>query len=85
MCSVVGHMMGMELVEFPSATNRRGVLSMVIACVGRTMGKELCSYVVLGWETCLFHIFVDILLCIAHPICVCVAMIDYFVIREQMM
>ena len=41
MCSVVGHMMGMELVEFPSATNRRGVLSMVIACVGRTMGKEL--------------------------------------------
>ena len=36
-----GHMMGMELVEFPSATNGRGVLSMVIACVGRTMGKEL--------------------------------------------
>ena len=35
---------GMELVEFPSATNGRGVLSMVIACVGRTMGKELlCS------------------------------------------
>ena len=44
MCLVVGHMMGMELVEFPSATNVRGVLSMVIACVGRTMGKErLCS------------------------------------------
>jgi len=44
MCLVVGHMMGMELVEFPSATNGRGVLSMVIACVGRTMGKELlCS------------------------------------------
>jgi len=41
MCSVVGHMMGMELVEFLSATNERGVLSMVIACVGRTMGKEL--------------------------------------------
>ena len=41
MCSVVGHMMGMELVEFPSATNGRGVLSMVIACVGRMMGKEL--------------------------------------------
>ena len=41
MCSVVGHMMGMELVEFPSATNGRGVLSMMIACVGRTMGKEL--------------------------------------------
>jgi len=37
-------MMGMELVEFPSATNGLGVLSMVIACVGRTMGKELiCS------------------------------------------
>jgi len=34
-------MMGMELVEFPSATNEQGVLSMVIACVGRTMGKEL--------------------------------------------
>jgi len=34
-------MMGMELVEFPSATNERGVLSMVIACVERTMGKEL--------------------------------------------
>ena len=33
MCSVVGHMMGMELVEFPSATNGRGVHSMVIACV----------------------------------------------------
>jgi len=33
MCSVVGHMMGMELVEFPSATNGRGVISMVIACV----------------------------------------------------
>ena len=29
MCSVVGHMMGMELVEFPSAT------------IGRTIGKEL--------------------------------------------
>jgi len=25
----------------PSATIGRGVLSMVIACVGRTMGKEL--------------------------------------------
>jgi len=34
-------MMGMELVEFPSATIGREVLSMVIACVGRTMGKEL--------------------------------------------
>jgi len=41
MCSVVGHMMGKELVEFPSATIGRGVLSMVIACVRRTMGKEL--------------------------------------------
>ena len=38
---VVGHMMSMELVEFPSTTNGRGVLSMVITCVGRTMGKEL--------------------------------------------
>jgi len=44
MCLVVGHMMGMELVEFPSATNGRGVLRMVITCVGSTMGKELlCS------------------------------------------
>jgi len=44
MCLVVGHMMGMELVEFLSATNRRGVLSMMITCVGRMMGKELiCS------------------------------------------
>ena len=44
MCLVVAHMMGKELVEFPSAANGRGVLSMVIACVGRTMGKELlCS------------------------------------------
>ena len=44
MCLVVGHMIGTKLVEFPSATNGRGVLSMVIACVGRTMGKELlCS------------------------------------------
>ena len=33
MCLVVGHMMGIELVEFPFATNGRGVLSMVIACV----------------------------------------------------
>jgi len=44
MCLRVGHMMGMELVEFLLATNGRGVLSMVITCVGRTMGKELlCS------------------------------------------
>ncbi|QCD96147.1 hypothetical protein DEO72_LG6g849 [Vigna unguiculata] len=44
MCLMVGHMMGMELVEFPSATNGRGVLSMVITCVECTMGKELlCS------------------------------------------
>jgi len=41
MCLVVGHMMGMELVEFSSATIGRGVLNMVIACVGRTIGKEL--------------------------------------------
>ena len=38
MCSVVGHMMGMKLVEFPLATNGRGVLSMVIACV---LGSKL--------------------------------------------
>jgi len=38
---VVECMMGMELVEFPSITIGRGVLSMVIVCVGRTMGKEL--------------------------------------------
>jgi len=38
---VVERMMGMELVEFPSTTIERGVLSMVITCVGRTMGKEL--------------------------------------------
>jgi len=44
MCLMVGHMMGMELVEFLSTTNGRGVLSMVITCVGRTMGKDLiCS------------------------------------------
>jgi len=31
-------------IEFSLATNGRGVLSMVIACVGRTMDKELlCS------------------------------------------
>ena len=41
MCSMVGHMMGMELVDFSLATNGRGVLSMVIACVGHTIGKEL--------------------------------------------
>jgi len=53
MCFVVGHMMGMELVEFPSATNGRGVLSMVIVCVGCTMGKELlCSHrLLLGEES----------------------------------
>ena len=33
MCLVVGHLMGMELVEFPSATIGRGVHSMVIACM----------------------------------------------------
>ena len=39
-----GHMMGIELVEFSSATNGRGVLGMVITCVERTMDKEmLCS------------------------------------------
>jgi len=32
---------GHGIVMFPSATIGRGVLSMVIACVGRTMGKEL--------------------------------------------
>jgi len=52
MC-LVGHMMGMEQVVFPSATNGRGVLNMVIACVGRTMGKELiCSrQLLLGEES----------------------------------
>jgi len=41
---MVGHMMGMELVEFSSATNGWGVLGMVITYVRRTMGKELlCS------------------------------------------
>ena len=34
-------MMGMELVEFPSATIGREVLSMVIAYVRSTMGTEL--------------------------------------------
>jgi len=50
---MVGHMMGMELVEFPSATNGRGVLGMVITCVGRTMDKELlCSrWLLLGEES----------------------------------
>ena len=33
-------MMGMELVEFPLATIGRGVLSMVIACVGHTMARN---------------------------------------------
>jgi len=53
MCLVVGHMMGMELIEFLSATNGQGVLNMVIACVGRTMGKELwCSHrLLLGEES----------------------------------
>jgi len=40
---MVGHMIGMELVEFPSATNGRRVLGMVITCVGCTMGKEQLS------------------------------------------
>jgi len=44
MCLMIGRMMGMELVEFPSATNGRGVLSMVITCVGRTMVKELLCF-----------------------------------------
>jgi len=33
MCSMVRHMMGMELVEFPSATIGREVHCMVIACM----------------------------------------------------
>ena len=42
-CDVLGGWThdGHGMVEFPSATNGRGVLSMVIACVGRTMGREL--------------------------------------------
>ena len=50
---MVRHMIGMELVEFPSATNGRGVLGMVITYVGRTMGKEvLCSrWLLLGKES----------------------------------
>jgi len=53
MCLMVGHMMCMKLLEFPSATNGRGVLGMVITCVGRTMGKELlCSLrLLLGEES----------------------------------
>jgi len=53
MCLTVGRMMGMELVEFPSATNGQGVLSIVITCVERTMGKELlCScQLLLGEES----------------------------------
>jgi len=53
MCLMVGHMMGMELVEFSSTTNGREVLSMVITCVERTMGKELlCSrQLLLGEES----------------------------------
>jgi len=38
---MVERMMGMELVEFSSATIGQGVLSMVITCIGHTMGKEL--------------------------------------------
>ena len=38
---MVERMMGMELVEFLSATIGRGAFSMVITCVGRMMGKEL--------------------------------------------
>jgi len=53
MCLMVGHMMGMELVEFLSAINGRGVLGMVITCVGRAMGNELlCSCrLLLGGES----------------------------------
>jgi len=40
-------MMGMELVEFPSAINGRGVLSMVITYVGRAMGRN--CYVPVGY------------------------------------
>jgi len=47
MCLMVGHMMGMELTEFPSATNGRGVLSMVITCIGCTMDKN--CYVPVGY------------------------------------
>jgi len=48
MCLVEGCMMGMELVKFSSATNGRGVHSMVITCVRRMMGKE--QYVPVGYN-----------------------------------
>jgi len=47
MCLMVGHMMGMELVEFPSATNGRGVLSMVITCVDARWARN--GYVLVGY------------------------------------
>jgi len=44
---------GHGTVMFPSTTIGRGVFSMLIACVGRTMGKELsCSrQLLLGEES----------------------------------
>jgi len=44
---------GHGTVKFPSVAKWRGVLSMVITCVGRTMGKELlCSrWLLLGEES----------------------------------
>jgi len=48
MCLMVGHMMGMELVEFPSATSGRGVLSMVITCVSGARWARNC-YVPIGY------------------------------------
>jgi len=41
MCLVVAHMMGMELVEFPSSTIGRGVHSMVIACMSWSKSRSL--------------------------------------------
>jgi len=35
-----------------------------------------------GWH--IYFMYFVYILCIAHPFCVCVAMIGWFVIREQM-
>ena len=48
---------------------------------------EIIGFVLIwfGWGSILISdISVYVLLCISHPICVCVAMIGYIVIREQM-
>ena len=101
-------MMGMELVEFPSASSCIWLMKDydLVSWEHREVPRpssciwlmkdyevmvgwlEIMGFVLIrfGWGSIFIsYISVYVLLCIAHPVCVCVAMIEYLVIREQMM